>query len=138
MAFGADADEIAERVARSVTATSHHTSEKVKARSFKQDKLAEAEALYREALAGRRKVLGDEHPETLESVRSLAGVLREQGKLDEAEPVYREALEGRRKVLGDAHPLTLESLKDMVKFRTAMKERGGASSTATHKMFAPC
>ena len=37
--------------------------------------------------------LGDDHPDTLESLNNVASVLEAQGHLAEAEPLYREALE---------------------------------------------
>ena len=63
-----------------------------------------------EALEARRRVLGDEHPDTLRSIDNLAGVLASQGKYEQAEVYYREALEDRRRVLGDEHPDTLSSI----------------------------
>jgi hypothetical protein len=50
-----------------------------------QGKYAEAEELFRQTLKERAKVLGEEHPDTLESIHNLAGVLRTQGKYIEAE-----------------------------------------------------
>ena len=75
-----------------------------------QGKLGDAEPLYREALAGKRRTLGDEHPSTLNSIFNFAGLLWKQGKLGDAEPLYREALAGRRRTLGDEHPDTLNSI----------------------------
>ena len=71
------------------------------------------ELYYREALEGRRSVLGAEHRDTLTSISSLGNILQAQGKLAEAELYYREALEGRRSVLGDKHQDTLRSIKKM-------------------------
>ena len=68
-----------------------------------QGKLGEAEPLYREALDGRRRTLGDSHPDTLTSINNLESLLQAQGKLGEAEPLYREALDECRLTLGDAH-----------------------------------
>ena len=45
-----------------------------------QGKLAEAETMYREALAMRRKLLGNEHPDVAISLINLADVLRKQGE----------------------------------------------------------
>ena len=75
-----------------------------------QGKLGDAEPLYREALAGCRRTLGDEHPSTLSSINNVANLLKDQGKLGDAEPLYREALAGRRRTLGDEHPYTLNSI----------------------------
>jgi hypothetical protein len=45
---------------------------------------ADAEPLFREALASRRKLLGEVHPAVADSLNRLVSVLRQQGKLDEA------------------------------------------------------
>ena len=69
--------------------------------------------LQQSALTTRRRLLGDEHPDTLTSLNTLGAILADQGKLDQAEQTYRHALEIRRRVLGDDHPDTLESLNDL-------------------------
>ena len=48
------------------------------------------EALHRRALAGREKVLGPEHPGTLNSSKNLAAVLKEKGDLPGAVSLLRE------------------------------------------------
>jgi hypothetical protein len=55
-----------------------------------QRKYTEAEELFRQTLKERAEILGEEHPDTLESINHLAGVLRTQGKYIEAEvcPAY--------------------------------------------------
>ena len=78
-----------------------------------QGKLAEAEPLYRRALAGKEAQLGEAHPSTLNTINNLANLLRNQGKLAEAEPLYRRALAGREAQLGEAHPDTLMSLNNL-------------------------
>jgi len=64
---------------------------------------AAAEPLYREALAMRRKLLGNEHPDIADSLNNLAATLFEERNYAGAEPLYREALAMRRKLLGNAH-----------------------------------
>jgi hypothetical protein len=44
-------------------------------------KLEVAEALYREVLASRQRVLGPDHPQALASTKNLALCLEKQGKL---------------------------------------------------------
>ncbi len=78
-----------------------------------QGKLAEAEPLYREALAGYRAQLGDLNAETLTVIDNLALVSYARGKLPDAEGLLREALAGRRKTLGDADPVTLGSVNNL-------------------------
>ncbi|HIG12339.1 MAG TPA: tetratricopeptide repeat protein, partial [Planctomycetes bacterium] len=75
-----------------------------------QGKHDDAEPLYREALEGRRRTLGDEHHDTLDSLAWLGwlsltegDLLQRPGKLTQAEPLLRKALEARRRVLGEEH-----------------------------------
>ncbi len=68
----------------------------------------EAEEAYREVLEAERRVLGDDHPDTLTTRHELAwAVALQLGRWKEAEAAYREVLEARRRVLGDDHPDTL-------------------------------
>ena len=60
-----------------------------------------------------RHVLGEDHPETLDSLNDMGFLLQKMGKLDEALPYYQEALEGMRRVLGDDHPSTLDAIGNM-------------------------
>jgi Flp pilus assembly protein TadD len=56
-----------------------------------QGKFDEAEALYREAIATKERVIGRDHPDTLKTIGNLGGLLRRQGKFNEAERFNREA-----------------------------------------------
>ena len=69
-----------------------------------------ARPLLGDALATRRRLLGDRHPDTLASINNVGSLLQEEGKLTEAEPYYREALEGYRRVRGADHPDTLRTV----------------------------
>jgi hypothetical protein len=84
-----------------------------------QGKLGEAEPLYREALDGRRRTLGDSHPDTLTSVRSLAIFLEALMQLDEAEALYRELCKGYLRSLGASHPDVKASLDNLKRFLRA-------------------
>ncbi|KAK8010351.1 P-loop containing nucleoside triphosphate hydrolase protein [Apiospora arundinis] len=76
-------------------------------------KYGEAERLYRSALEMPKKLLGREHPSTLDSMNNLANVLGRQGKYSEAEQMHRQTLEPREKVLGREHPSTLNNIHDL-------------------------
>jgi serine/threonine protein kinase len=69
--------------------------------------------LQESALASRRRILGEEHPDTITSISNMGVLLDRQGKLAEAEPYLSEALEKRRRVLGEEHPDTLISIINM-------------------------
>ena len=74
---------------------------------------AGAEALFRKALEGRRKVLGNQHPDTHNSLYALADCYMKLGRLDDALPLYREELIASKALLGDDHPDTQVSLRSM-------------------------
>jgi tetratricopeptide (TPR) repeat protein len=78
-----------------------------------------AEQHLRRALGIRQKVLGDEAPDSLESMRRLAALLRMQGRLDEAELILGQAMETSRRVLGQNHPETIAELGEMAHLREA-------------------
>jgi tetratricopeptide (TPR) repeat protein len=69
----------------------------------------QAEPLRLEALEIRRKVLGEEHPDTAQSYNNVAFALNAQGKYAAAAEASRKALDICRKVLGAEHPLTATS-----------------------------
>ena len=70
-----------------------------------QGRYAEAEPLYKRALAIREKALGPDHPRCRNS-RSTTwpSCTTAQGRYAEAEPLYKRALAIREKALGPDHP----------------------------------
>jgi tetratricopeptide (TPR) repeat protein len=78
-----------------------------------QSKLNDADVLFREALEGRRQILGPDHPDTLATLNDYAFLTSHRGELKDAEPLCRAALEGRRRVLGHDHADTLTSLNNL-------------------------
>jgi tetratricopeptide (TPR) repeat protein len=71
---------------------------------------ASAKAMHCDALALRKSLHGEEHPDVAASIHALAEVLRNQYRLAEAEPLFRQALAMRRKLLGDEHLDVAQSL----------------------------
>jgi len=69
--------------------------------------------LQQEALKIRRRVLGDDHPQTLASIGNMGDLLGSMGKLDEALPYLREDLDNSRRVLGDDHEHTISAINGM-------------------------
>jgi non-specific serine/threonine protein kinase/serine/threonine-protein kinase len=62
------------------------------------------------ALELRRKNLGPDHPDTIESLHIYATLLDSSGRPREAEPLLKQAVDKRRTLLGEDHPDTIESL----------------------------
>lgn len=65
------------------------------------------------ALETRRRVLGEDHPDTLTAMSHLAVAVNSLGDFATAESYCRDALERRRRVLGNDHPDTLWSLNEL-------------------------
>jgi tetratricopeptide (TPR) repeat protein/predicted Ser/Thr protein kinase len=73
----------------------------------------EAERQIERSLELRRRLLGEDHPDTLASLRNLAILYRRQDKPAEAETLLTKVLDAQRRVLGKDHPDTLESAHDL-------------------------
>jgi len=58
-------------------------------------------------------VLGDEQPDTLQSMHDLACTYLDQDRFKEAEALLTQVVEKRTKVLGDEHPDTLKSMHEL-------------------------
>ncbi|KAJ7484108.1 hypothetical protein FB451DRAFT_1363712 [Mycena latifolia] len=84
-----------------------HDYAKVYLRAGKADKAA---ALGLAVVEQRKKFLGEDHPDTLESMHWLAWAYRELGKLNEAEELAVLVWEKRRENLGDNHPDALAAM----------------------------
>jgi tetratricopeptide (TPR) repeat protein len=81
-----------------------------------QGHYAEAEPLYKRALAIAEKVPGPEHPNVAAGLNNLAGLYHNQGRNTEAKPLYKRALAIDENALGPEHPTTKairENLRSM-------------------------
>ena len=87
-----------------------------------------AEPLLREALAIRRKVLGEEHGEIANSLTGVASVLRLNGDLAGAEAMLRDSLERNRRIRGEDHPNTGTTLHDLALVVAARGDTAAAES----------
>ncbi|KIM98677.1 hypothetical protein OIDMADRAFT_31451 [Oidiodendron maius Zn] len=76
---------------------------------FLLGKYKEAKRMHQETLELQTKLLGPEHPDTLESRNRLASALYSQGEYKAAEQIDQETLKLQTKLLGPEHPDTLES-----------------------------
>jgi hypothetical protein len=60
-----------------------------------------------------KKVLREEHPDTLISIGNFALTYRNQGRWKKAEELGMQAMETRKRVLGAEHPSTLTSMANL-------------------------
>ena len=74
---------------------------------------SKAESLLSRSAGIRKRILGAKNPETLRSMKDLAGVLDEESRFPEAEKMSRETMESRRQTLGAEHRETLESTSQL-------------------------
>jgi len=82
----------------------------------------EAEALYRRALAAKRRTLGDLHPSVTINLNNLGNFLaRERGRPDEGEVLVREALVLDRRMFGERHLNVVAGLNNL---GSAQRARG--------------
>jgi tetratricopeptide (TPR) repeat protein len=73
----------------------------------------EAEELDVKVFGARRRVLGEEHPDTITAMANLAETYWNQGRSKEAEELDIKVLEARRRVLGEEHPDTISAMGNL-------------------------
>jgi hypothetical protein len=64
----------------------------------------------------RKRVLGQDHPDTLSSIANLALIYWDQGRWKEAEELQVQAVNGLRTTLGEDHPSTVVSIANLASF----------------------
>jgi len=64
-------------------------------------KIRESERLSLQAVEINSEILGDDHPDTLNSMNNLAETYRAQGRTDDAAGIHEQVLEKRKRILGD-------------------------------------
>ncbi|RYP47171.1 hypothetical protein DL768_006721 [Monosporascus sp. mg162] len=74
---------------------------------------SKAERLAQNAVKVRKAVSGEDHPDTLTSMGSLAAAYGNQGRWKEAEELEVRVMETRKRLLGDDQPDTLISMGNL-------------------------
>ena len=91
-------------------------------------KPADALPLARQAVALRRRLLGDNHALTASSLDWLGFLLTTQKDFSAARKTYKQALAIRQKVLGDDHPSTAQSLDSLARVFFTQRDYARAKS----------
>jgi hypothetical protein len=81
-----------------------------------------AKELDVQVMETRKRVLGDEHPDTLNSIHNLAYTLESQSRHKEALALIDLCFQSCRKVLGEQHPDTQSSLRALNSWRDKARE----------------
>src|SRR5450631_71338 len=79
----------------------------------RQDRYAEAEALYLRTLAIREQRLESNHPDIVHSLSSLAALYVKQGKYAEAKPFYQHAFKISQQIFGEDDVRTVTIAKNL-------------------------
>jgi tetratricopeptide (TPR) repeat protein len=88
---------------------------------YEQGAINQATVLAERAHTGRVRLLGPDHPDTLQSRNDIAGAYREAGDLGRAIQLFEQNLDDRIRVLGPDHPGTMQSRNNLA---GAYKEAG--------------
>ena len=92
-----------------------------------------ARELDEDTLARCRRVLGEDHPDTLASANNLAVDLRDLGEYQAARELDEDTLARCRRVLGEDHPDTLSSASNLaVDLRDLGRVSGGPRAGRGH------
>ncbi|KAK7016816.1 hypothetical protein R3P38DRAFT_3561726 [Favolaschia claudopus] len=79
----------------------------------RQGRWSDLELLHSTVLDTRKRLLGEEHPDTLRSMNNLASTYSNQGRWSDAEELEVKVLEARKGLLGEEHPDTLLSMNNL-------------------------
>jgi tetratricopeptide (TPR) repeat protein len=101
---------------------------------YQQGKHAEATPLAEQALAIRKRILGDRHLDVATSLNNLAALYDDQGRYAEAEPLYQRSLQIRETQLGKNHPDVATSLNNLAVLYESRGDAGRALSFLTQGM----
>jgi tetratricopeptide (TPR) repeat protein len=80
---------------------------------YSDGRYEEAEELQVQVMQTTKRVLGDEHPDTLTSIDNLASTYWKQGRWKEAEELQMQVMQTTKSVLGDDHLDTLISMANL-------------------------
>ncbi len=83
---------------------------------------ARAEPLLDEALAIRKKMVGENHPDYAATLSSLASLYYSKGDYARAEPLYERALAIRKQTLGEEHRDYASSLNSLANLHYSMND----------------
>jgi hypothetical protein len=93
-------------------------------------RLQEAGVIATYVLNDRRRVLGEEHLDTIMSMNNLALTLGDHGQLDEAAEMNMEVLEKLRRIHGEQHPDTIGA---MINLAHTLEKQGQLDEAAKMK-----
>ena len=97
----------------------------------RQKEFAQAEALFRRALAIRERVLGKDHPSLIPAINNLASVQAAAGNVAQAEPLFRRALELNDRAFGQQHASAAAPLNSLARILFRRNDYAAAAPLLT-------
>ena len=82
------------------------------------------EELEVQVMETRKRVLGEEHPGTLNAIGNLAFTLKSQNRNEEAISLMEKCCRPRKRILGSHHPDTESSLEALTQWQMKNLELG--------------
>ena len=89
---------------------------------WNQGRWKEAEELDVQVMETRKRVLGEEHPDTLTSMNNLAFTWKAQGRGAGAFKLMEECVQLQTRILGVDHPYTLSSSAIWNRWQTEIRD----------------
>ncbi|KAF2186641.1 kinesin light chain [Zopfia rhizophila CBS 207.26] len=80
---------------------------------YSDGRYGESEELLVQVMETRKRVLGDEHPDTLTTMDKLASTILNQGRWKEAEELFLQVMETRKRMLEEEHEATLSIMNNV-------------------------
>ncbi|RKZ91003.1 MAG: hypothetical protein DRR19_08480, partial [Candidatus Parabeggiatoa sp. nov. 1] len=96
-----------------LAAHANHLAVKLALTYYQSGKFDKALPLLEKVYRSRLALLGEKHPETVESLSGLGSTYLQLGQLDEALPLLEKAYRSRLGLFGEKHPKTFESLNNL-------------------------
>jgi len=97
----------------------------------RQKEFAQAEALFRRALAIRERVLGKDHPSLIPAINNLASVQAAAGNVAQAEPLFRRALELNDRAFGEQSAAAAAPLNSLARLLFRRNDYAAAAPLLT-------
>jgi Tetratricopeptide repeat len=94
----------------------------------------EAEELFVQVVETRKRVLGEEHPDTLTSMNNFAFTLKGRGQSAEAIKLMEKCVQLQMLVLGTNHPYTLSSSAALIGWQTERLEIDASAANMVNQI----
>jgi hypothetical protein len=78
-------------------------------------------------LEKRKRILGEEYPDTISAIGNLVNTLDKHDQLDEAAQMQKRVLEKQRRILDKEYPFTIRAMNNFV---ITLEDQGQLNETA--------